>query len=93
MLPAYFKCDRVVLIIIAFIQTYAFSNKNKGRFEIARKHFIIAANLGLHESLQELRKLYAKGRALRAYQAAVGATKSEDREKAEKAMLERRNVS
>ncbi len=75
--------------------------KNKGRFERARKHFIIAANLGLHESLQELRKLYAKGHAskddyagaLRAYQAAVDATKSEDREKAEKAMLERRNVS
>ena len=62
-----------------------------GRFERARKHFIIAANLEYHTSLNALRELYAKGHAskedyadaLRAYQAAVEATKSEEREKAE----------
>ncbi len=64
---------------------------NNGRFERARKHHIIAANLGLHESLQALRKLYADGHAtkedyadaLRAYQAAVEATKSVQRDVAE----------
>src|SRR6056300_1389923 len=48
------------------------------RFERARKHFIIAANLGYHESLKALRELYANRKAskedyanaLRAYQAA-----------------------
>jgi hypothetical protein len=67
---------------------------NNGRFERAKKHFIIAANLGHEKSLQALRQLYADGHAskedyagaLRAYQAAVDATKSEEREKAEKAM-------
>jgi TPR repeat protein len=62
-----------------------------GRFERARKHFIIAANLGLHESLKCLRELYADGHAskedyagaLRAYQAAVEATKSPEREEVE----------
>jgi tetratricopeptide (TPR) repeat protein len=67
---------------------------NNGRFERARKHFIIAANLGLHDSLKCLKELYANGHAskeeylgaLRGYQAALDATKSEEREKAEKAM-------
>ena len=67
---------------------------DNGRYERARKHFIIAANLGLHNSLKELRELYADGHAskedyadsLRAYQAAVEATKSEERERAEEAM-------
>jgi TPR repeat protein len=64
---------------------------NNGRFERARKHFIIAAILGYQNSLQELRKLYADGHArkedyaaaLRAYQVAVDATKSPEREEAE----------
>jgi TPR repeat protein len=59
-----------------------------GRFERARKHFIIAANLGEHNALEGLKKLYANGyaskeeyaSALRGYQAAVDATKSEQRE-------------
>ena len=62
-----------------------------GRFEIAKKHFIIAANLGLHDSLDNLKHIYAIGHAskeeyanaLRAYQAAVEATKSPEREEAE----------
>jgi Flp pilus assembly protein TadD len=64
---------------------------NNGRYERARKHFIIAANLGWHNSLKCLRKLYADGlaskedyaNALRAYQAAEEATKSSERELAE----------
>ena len=65
-----------------------------GRYERAAKHFIIAANLGDHESLQELMKLYADGHAskddyagaLRAYQSAIDATKSTGRKKAEEAL-------
>jgi len=63
----------------------------KCRFERAKKHFIIAANLGVHASLECLKDLYKDGHAtkedyadaLRAYQAAVGATKSAERKKAE----------
>jgi tetratricopeptide (TPR) repeat protein len=59
-----------------------------GRFERAKKHWIIAANLGWNDSLTALRTLYADGHAskeeyadaLRAYQAAVDATKSQQRE-------------
>ena len=59
----------------------------KGNFDRARKHFIIAANLGHHDSLQGLKELYADGDAskedyagaLRAYQAAIDATKSKQR--------------
>ena len=55
---------------------YEFQN---GSFNRARKHWIIAANLGYHDSLKCLKILYAKGHAskedyasaLRAYQAAV----------------------
>jgi tetratricopeptide (TPR) repeat protein len=62
-----------------------------GRFERAKKHFIIAANLGHDDSLYNLRQFYANGiaskkdysDALRAYQAAVDATKSPEREEAE----------
>ncbi len=62
-----------------------------GNFERAKRHFIIAANLGYHVSLNKLKILYADGHAskedyanaLRANQAAVDATKSVDREKAE----------
>ena len=65
-----------------------------GRFDRAKKHWIIAANLGDHDSLQELKRLYSNGfvtkeeyaSALRAYQAAVDATKSSEREKAEEDM-------
>ena len=64
---------------------------NNGRFERAKKHWIIAANLGHDGSLKMLRRLYTEGHAskedyanaLRANQAAVDATKSVDREKAE----------
>jgi TPR repeat protein len=67
-----------------------------GRFERARKHFIIAANLGHHDSLKCLRQLYANGDAskedyadaLRAYQAAVKASKSAERDEAEEALKE-----
>ena len=65
--------------------------RNNGRFERARKHFIIAANLGFQDSLNQLRILYADGNAskeeyfdaLRAYQEALDATKSVEREEAE----------
>jgi tetratricopeptide (TPR) repeat protein len=65
--------------------------KLNGRFERAKKHFIIAANLGDHDSLKGLMKLYANGLAskedyagaLRAFQAAVAATKSVEREEAD----------
>jgi TPR repeat protein len=67
---------------------------NNGRYERAVKHFIIAANLGYDYSLTNLKRLYADGHAskedyagaLRAYQAAVDATKSEERKKAEEAI-------
>jgi hypothetical protein len=63
------------------------------RYDRAKKHLIIAANLGYQDSLKGLRLLYADGHAskedyagaLRAYQAAVDETKSEEREKAEEA--------
>ena len=62
-----------------------------GRFERAKKHFIINANLGDDGSLKCLRQLYADGHAskedyaaaLRTYQAAVNATKSPERAAAE----------
>ena len=64
---------------------------NNGRFERARKHLIIAANFGFHDSLKGLMTLYKLGHAskedyadaLRAYQAAVDATKSAERAKGE----------
>jgi TPR repeat protein len=62
------------------------------RIERAVKHWIIAANLGLDEAIQALKGYYADGEvskdefatALRAHQAAVNATKSPQREAAEK---------
>ena len=62
-----------------------------GSTERAAKHWIIAANLGYHVSLDNLRYLYAEGHAskedyydaLRAYQAALDAMKSAQREEAE----------
>ena len=61
------------------------------RFERARKHFIIAANLGNEDSLKMVKHLHTMGHAskedyadaLRAYQTAVEATKSQQREEAE----------
>jgi TPR repeat protein len=68
--------------------------ETNGRFGRARKHWIIATNLGFNDSLKLLRKLYADGHAskedyadtLRAYQAAVDAMKSSERERAEEAI-------
>ncbi len=65
-----------------------------GRYERAKRHFIIAANLGHEGSLKGLKALYTDGdaskedyaNALRAYQAAVDAVKSEERGEAEEAM-------
>ena len=62
-----------------------------GRFDRAKKHWIIAANLGYHDSLELIKKLYTEGDArkedyadgLRAYQAAAEAAKSPEREAAE----------
>jgi TPR repeat protein len=62
------------------------------RFDRAVKHFIIAANLGHDESIKSLKKCFVRGEvskedfaaALRAHQAAVDATKSPQREAAEK---------
>jgi hypothetical protein len=64
---------------------------NNGKIERAIKHWIIAAKQGYVGALEVLRGEYAKGRiskesfaaALRAYQAAVDATKSPQREAAE----------
>ncbi len=62
-----------------------------GRFDRAKKHFIVAANLGYEMSLKGLRQLYKEGYASEedydaarcAYQAAVEATKSPEREEGE----------
>ena len=62
------------------------------RFERAVKHYIIAANLGFNDSTTVLKEYYKNGHvskedfaaALRAHQAAVNATKSPQREAAEK---------
>jgi hypothetical protein len=64
---------------------------NAGRIDRAAKHFIIAANLGYDEALEEVKKGFVAGEvskenyaaALRGHQAAVDATKSEQREEAE----------
>ena len=64
-----------------------------GRLERAAKHWIIAANLGNNNSLQEVKELFVRGivskeeyaAALRGYQAAVDATKSAERDKVEAA--------
>mmetsp|Transcript_2452 Transcript_2452/g.3644 ORF Transcript_2452/g.3644 Transcript_2452/m.3644 type:complete len:147 (+) Transcript_2452:46-486(+) len=66
---------------------------NNGSMERALKHFIIAANLGDDNSVDMLKHGYLEGvlskedfaAALRAHQAAVDATKSPQRDAAEKA--------
>ncbi len=68
-------------------QYLGYTEAKNDRFERAKKHFIIGANLGDKYSLKLLRILYANGHAskedyanaLRAYQTAVEATKSEER--------------
>ncbi len=70
-----------------------FHEMDNGRLERAAKHFIIAANLGWEESLKCIKQAFIEGivtkddyaAALRGYQAAVDATKSDGREKAEEA--------
>ena len=65
--------------------------KRNGKIERAAKHVIIAANLGCDLSLKHIKALFMQGvvskeeyaAALRAHQAAVDATKSAEREKAE----------
>jgi hypothetical protein len=65
---------------------------NNGRHERAMKHFIIAANLGHDDALEQVKKGFTKGviskedyaAALRGHQAAVDATKSTQRDAAEK---------
>ena len=66
---------------------------NKERYNRALKHWIIAANLGYDRSIKELKNCYQDGdvskedfaAALRAHHAAVNATKSPQRDEAEKA--------
>ena len=62
-----------------------------GRMDRMRKHFIIAAKLGSDDALERLKRMQANGSAsnedvelaLRGYQAAVDATKSQQRDAAE----------
>ena len=73
--------------------TLAYYEIENGRFVRAAEHFIIAANLGHDFSLKCIKQLFVEGivnkddyaAALRGYQAAVDATKSPGREKAEEA--------
>jgi len=73
----------------------AFYEARNERFDRAVKHWIIAANLGCGDSIQQLKKGYKLGvvskedfaAALRAHQAAVDATKSPQREEAAKKQL------
>jgi hypothetical protein len=63
---------------------------NAGKHDRAMRHFIIAANLGCDQSLEEVKKGFQRGlvskeeyeAALRGHQAAVDATKSQQREEA-----------
>ncbi len=63
---------------------------NAGRHDIAMRHFIIAAKLGYDDALEEVKKGFQRGfvskedyaSSLRGHQAAVDATKSEQRDAA-----------
>jgi hypothetical protein len=65
---------------------------DSGNYERATRHFIIAANHGCEKSIKMLKNNHARGYvskedfavALRAHQAALDATKSPQREAAEK---------
>ena len=69
----------------------AYHEEKNGNTERAVKHLIIAANLGLEESMKELWKIYSAGNitkeeldvTLRGHQAAIDATKSAQRDAAE----------
>ena len=71
---------------------------NSGRIHRASKHFAIAAKLGDNGALEKVKEHFLKGfvskedyeTALRGHQAAVDATKSEQREKVSKLMEARR---
>jgi len=70
--------------------------EGNGRIDRAVKHFIIAASMGCDESVKALWKYHARGLVkkevfsvtLRAHQAAVDATKSPQREEAEKFLIQ-----
>jgi TPR repeat protein len=70
--------------------------EDNGRMERAVKHFTIAANMGEEDSMKLLWKYHARGlvkkedltATLRAHQAAVDATKSQQREEGERAKKE-----
>ena len=63
---------------------------SNGRYDRAVKHFIIAANLGFDRALEMVKNYFRSGfvskedyeAALRGYQAAVNATKSQQRDEA-----------
>ena len=63
-----------------------------GRMDRAKTHFIISAKLGDDDALEEVKKYFLKGfvskedyaSVLRGHQAAVDATKSAQRDEAEK---------
>ncbi len=67
--------------------------EKNGSFDRAAKHYIIAANLGHDHSLKAIKYLFVDGKvskeeyaaALRGHQAALDATKSAERDKAEEA--------
>ena len=69
----------------------ALEEERGGRYDRATKHLIIAAKLGYDDALNKLKEYFAKGfvrkedyaSALRGHQAAVDATKSEQRDAAE----------
>ena len=77
----------------------AFNEWEKGNFERAVKHWIIAATLGFDESMKELMRAFKRGEcskdelasALRAHKAAADETKSPQRSKAEEYRRFRRN--
>ena len=70
----------------------AFHESKNGRIERAVKHWIIAANLGFDEAIQQLKEFYRGdiisnddfAAALRAYQAALNERKSPQRAQAKK---------
>jgi tetratricopeptide (TPR) repeat protein len=73
---------------------------DNGKFERAAKHWIIAANLGEENSLQQVKDLFVQGvvskedytAALRGYQTAVNETKSSEREKGEASFEQNGNL-
>jgi hypothetical protein len=73
------------------------SMNDHGSFDKAIKHFIIAAGQGYEGSLELLKEFYQEGKirkevlasALRAYQAAIDATKSRQRQAIEDDLMHR----